>query len=204
MKKLLGLLVMLVFATSGFTQNQYPIKTIYRGDSVVILTVQQSQQINAAIGKATKNNTDSRAKLQERDAEIAKLQKVAEEQNAQIDSLSDVLLWYLNRLDSVNAINDSLWVWALGPTLIYTQYPDDSTVYLMDLSHYYMTTDDFGIIMSRMSDREYKKYLGFVQKYGLSEQAFWQFKNEMRIKKLPDTVIQRRRVWKFKTKERKP
>ena len=200
MKKIGCLIVMLMFALSGLGQNQYPIKTIYRGDSVVILTVQQSEQINAAISKATKNNTDSRAKLQEKEAEITKLHQIITEKDACIDSLSDVLLNYVNRLDSVNSITDSLWVWALGPTLIYTQYPDDSTVYLMDLSHYYMTTDDFGIIMVRMSDREYQKYLSFVERYGLSEEAFWQFKNEIRIKKLVDAEVQKRRVWKYKKK----
>ncbi len=58
-------------------------------------------------------------------------------------------------------LQDSLWKWALGPTLIYTTYPDTDVVYLMDLSQYYFTTDDFGIIMVKMSEKEYKKYLLF-------------------------------------------
>jgi len=109
--------------------------------------------------------------------------------------------------DSLNAqytsLQDSLWVWALGPSLIYTQYPDDSTVYVMDLSHHYMTTDDFGIIMAAMSDREYKKYREFVKQYGMSDKAFWDFRSTMKVKKLPSERLYERKVWKFRTQWRK-
>jgi hypothetical protein len=94
---------------------------------------------------------------------------------------------------------DSLWKWALGPTLIYTQWPDNNAVYLMDLSEYYMATDDFGIIMVKMSAKEYTKYLTFKQTYGLPESAFWQFRTEMNIKKLRRPVTDKRKVWKYKT-----
>lgn len=94
---------------------------------------------------------------------------------------------------------DSLWKWALGPTLIYTQWPDNNVVYLMDLSEYYMATDDFGIIMVKMSAKEYTKYLTFKQTYGLPESAFWQFRTEMNIKKLRRPVTDKRKVWKYKT-----
>ena len=99
---------------------------------------------------------------------------------------------------------DSLWKWALGPTLIYTQWPDNNVVYLMDLSEYYMATDDFGIIMVKMSAREYTKYLTFKQLYGLPESAFWQFRTEMNIKRLKKPSMDGRKVWKYKTQWNKP
>ena len=96
-------------------------------------------------------------------------------------------------------LTDSLWKWALGPTLIYTQWPDTNVVYLMDLSEYYMATDDFGIIMVKMSAKEYTKYLTFKQTYGLPESAFWQFRTEMNIKRLRKPSTSYRKVWKYKT-----
>lgn len=99
---------------------------------------------------------------------------------------------------------DSLWKWALGPTLIYTQWPDSNVVYLMDLSEYYMATDDFGIIMVKMSAKEYTKYLTFKQLYGLPESAFWQFRTEMNIKRLKKPISDGRKVWKYKTQWNKP
>ena len=98
------------------------------------------------------------------------------------------------------SLQDSLWKWALGPTLIYTQWPDDSTVYLMDLSQYYLTTDDFGIIMVKMSEKEYKKYLLFKQTYWLTEEVFWQFRNEVKVKRLKPSDLDERKVWKYRGK----
>ena len=102
------------------------------------------------------------------------------------------------------SLQDSLWKWALGPTLIYTQWPDNNTVYLMDLSEYYMATDDFGIIMVKMSTKEYTKYLTFKQLYGLPESAFWQFRTEMNIKRLKKPSTADRKVWKYKKQWNKP
>ena len=95
-------------------------------------------------------------------------------------------------------LTDSLWKWALGPTLIYTQWPDSNVVYLMDLSEYYLATDDFGIIMMKMSSKEYVKYLTFKQVYGLPEQAFFQFRTNMNIKRLKTKDISEKKVWKYK------
>lgn len=199
MKKLIFITLALLITNAASSQTKYPIKTIFKGDSVVIISVQQSAQINAAISKATKNSAESREKMQAKDAEIEKMKLIITEQNVHIDSLSNALLEYLNK-ETVSP--DSLWKWSLGPTLIYTQYPEDSAVYLMDLSHYYMTTDDFGIIMVRMSDKEYAKYLDFNSKYGMSEEAFWQFRSDMRIKTVSDEEMKERRVWKYKRKEK--
>lgn len=96
------------------------------------------------------------------------------------------------------SLQDSLWKWALGPTLIYTTYPNTNTVYLMDLSQYYLTTDDFGIIMVKMSEKEYKKYLLFKQTYGLTEEVFWQFRNEVKVKRLKQSDLDERKVWKYR------
>jgi len=193
MRKLLLLIGLILLSFVGY--SQYPIKTIFKGDSVIILTIQQSEKINEMLEKSSKSIKETSKKNKEYEEEIQKLNNITSNQNAYIDSLSNLLLerWTCNE-----DIYDSIWTWALGPSIIYTLYPDDSTVYIMDLSHYYMTTDDFGIIMARMSDKEYMKYQTFISRYGLSEEAFWRFRNEMKIRNVRDTDMKQEKVWKSK------
>ena len=193
MKNLFLLILIIMLPILGY--GQYPIKTIFKGDSVIILTIQQSEKINEMLEKSSKSIKETSKKNKEYDEEIEKLKTALTNQNAYIDSLSDLLLerWTCNE-----DIYDSLWTWALGPSIIYTLYPDDSTVYVMDLSHYYMATNDFGIILARMTDKEYIKYQAFISKYGLSEEAFWRFRNEMKVKRLNDDKMKDKREWKTK------
>jgi hypothetical protein len=193
MKKLLLLIGLTLLSFVGY--GQYPIKTIFKGDSVIILTIQQSEKINEMLDKSSKSIKETSKKNKEYETEIEKLNEILSNQNAYIDSLSNLLLerWTCNE-----DIYDSLWTWALGPSIIYTLYPDDSTVYVMDLSHYYMTTYDFGVILARMSDKEYLKYQAFISRYGLSEEAFWRFRNEMKIRNIRDTDMKQEKVWKSK------
>jgi hypothetical protein len=85
----------------------------------------------------------------------------------------------------------------------YTSYPDNTNVYLMDLSHSYMTTHDFGIMMAKMLPRDYKKYQDFIKAYGLDEKAVWRFRNEMNIEYLPHLKLEEKKVWKYKTQYKK-
>lgn len=199
MKKLLLLISLMLMSFVGY--SQYPIKTIFKGDSVIILTVEQSEKINLMIEKNSKSIKELTKKNKEYEEELRKLNQIILEQNKNIDSLSNIILEYIKQdkiNDEVNSIIDSLWKWSLGPSIIYTEYPDDSTVYVMDLSEYYMTTDDFGIVMVKMSEREYKEYLEFVKTYGLNELAFWKFRSDMRIKLLTIKEQENRRVWKYR------
>jgi hypothetical protein len=193
MKNLFLLILIVLLPILGY--GQYPIKTIFKGDSVIILTIQQSEKINEMLDKSSKSIKEASKRNKEYDEEIEKLNRTLSNQNAYIDSLSNLLLerWTCNE-----DIYDSLWTWALGPSIIYTLYPDDSTVYVMDLSHYYMTTNDFGIVLARMSDKEYLKYQKFISRYGLSEESFWRFRNEMKIRNVRDTDMKQEKVWKSK------
>ena len=193
-------LALCLFLISIIGYSQYPIKTIFRGDSVIILTIDQSEKINETIEKNSKSSKENSKKLKESEKKIEDLEKIVNKQNLYIDSLSKLISEYK---DGNNNFYDSLWVWSLGPSLIYTRYPDDSTVYVMDLSHYYMTTDDFAIIMTRMSDKEYEKYLEFISRYGLTEEAFWRFRNEVKIERLSDSEMLEERVWKYRRKDKK-
>ena len=193
MNKLIFVIGIMLMSLSGMAQ--YPIKTIFKGDSVIILTIQQSEKINEMLEKSSKSIKETNNKNKEYEKEIEQLNETLSNQNAYIDSLSNLLLqrWTCNE-----DIYDSLWTWALGPSIIYTLYPDDSTIYVMDLSHYYMTTYDFGVILARMSDKEYIKYQAFISRYGLSEESFWRFRNEMKIRNIRDTDMKQEKVWKSK------
>jgi hypothetical protein len=200
-------LTVLIALFYSFSFGQYPIKTIFKGDSVVILTVSQSNSINSSIEKSSKTIRDLRAKIKSQEDTILQLKRIIRDQDSARVSQRGVVDTLVSRLEkcegSMNQceeVYDSLWIWALGPSLIYTQYPDDDTVYILDLSRYYMTTDDFGIIMPRMSDKEYEKYKEFVQKYGMDQKAIWEFKNDIDIKSLPKDEIMNRKVWKYKKK----
>ena len=124
----------------------------------------------------------------------------------QVDTITkynEKVVYIETNKDSLNveytSLQDSLWKWALGPTLIFTSYPDMKSVYLMDLSHYYMTTDDFGTIFNKMTKLEYQKYQTFIQTYGLTPEALWRFRSDMRIQKLASGEAEERKLWKYKT-----
>jgi len=136
MRKLL-LVFFLLMSFIGY--SQYPIKTIFKGDSVIILTIEQSNKINSMIDKkvaevreikkrelklkvANDSLTEINKLLTESDA---KLQQLISEQNQLIDSIYGFLI---DTNFNEQHVLDSLWFWALGPSLIYTQYPDDSTI----------------------------------------------------------------------------
>lgn len=190
------LILFLLFALSSFFSfSQYPIQTIFKGDSVVILSLQQSNYINSLLEKqASAIDKNSKEYLTNKQR-IDSLNMIVQSQYVLIDSLQAKAI---ESIKQKNSLVDSLWIWALGPSLLYTQYPDDSTLYIMDLSYYYFTTDDFGIVMVKMSDKEYKRYQDFVKEYGMSESAFWDFRSDMSIKHLKKEELEERKVWKYK------
>ena len=56
MRRLITLLFLVFIALVSQGQVKYPIKTIYKGDSVVILTIQQSNKINELLEKSSRDN----------------------------------------------------------------------------------------------------------------------------------------------------
>ena len=53
MNKLIFVIGIMLMSLSGMAQ--YPIKTIFKGDSVIILTIQQSEKINEILEKSSKS-----------------------------------------------------------------------------------------------------------------------------------------------------
>lgn len=196
MKRILILFISLIF--SVYAYSQYPIQTIFKGDSVVILTIKQSSDINFLIDKQSilvKN-------LQE---QIKVLNEKLETTNKELATKDSISTHYKSLSDSVGkentALMDSIWNWSLGPSLIYSQYPDDSTMYILDLTRYYLTTDDFGIFMPRMPDREFDKYVKYLKELKQNPPSFREFDNSSEFEIIGNEKIKRRKVWKYRLKK---
>ena len=203
--------------------KKYPYTTIDEdGETkIVVMTTDQADLINKkykdmeaelnALKTTIKTQQDTiikqRVIIKIQTDTILKQEVVIKTQVDTITRYNEKVVYIKTDKDSINtqfsSLQDSLWKWALGPTLIYTTYPDNTNVYLMDLSHYYMATDDFGIVMAKMLPKDYKKYKDFVTAYGLDEKALWRFKNEMNIEYLPHLKVEEKKVWKYKTQYRK-
>jgi hypothetical protein len=195
----------------GLSQNQYPIKTIFKGDSVIILTIEQSEKINQMIDKKVAETKEYRKKDSKNKLFIDSLSQINQillEENRVLKQLNGI---QKNIIDSIAKINgsgetknqyvlDSLWSWALGPSLVYTQYPDDTTIYIMDLSEYYLINYDFGYSLQKMSKKEYKKYKKFVETYGVNQAAWFEFRSKIKIQRLGSEESTKRKVWKYRTK----
>ena len=189
--------VFLFYSFCVLSQNQYPIQTIFRGDSVVILTIKQSEEINKTIddqnlflatkSKEFKNTTDS-------------LSNFILLQNKKIDSLKTSLD---SSLASNNSLLDSIWRWSLSPSIIYSQSPTDTELYVLDLSRYFLTTDDYGIFLPRMSESEYKKFLDYSQEENNPDPPNRGFGGLSDLQYLGPDRVRQRKVWKHKSQWKK-
>ena len=194
--------IFLTISLFGFSQIKYPIQTIYKGDSVVILSIKQSIDINKVIEKQKKI-------IREQNKKIVALNKT-------IDSLSRINNRVNTVIDSIQYIADTTYKWAdefnmvireraIGPCLLYT-IPPYKSVFFLDLSRYRMYSIDYGekIELELMSDKEYEKFrrlqdlyldryyptLDYYKEIGfkdfnseieLYERAIWKNKNIMRL-----------------------
>jgi hypothetical protein len=194
--------IFLTISLFGFSQIKYPIQTIYKGDSVVILSIKQSIDINKVIEKQKKI-------IREQNKKIVALNKT-------IDSLSRINDRVNTVIDSIQYIADTTYKWAdefnmvireraIGPCLLYT-IPPYKSVFFLDLSRYRMYSTDYGekIELELMSDKEYEKFkrlqdlyldryyptLDYYKEIGFKdfnseieryERAIWKNKNIMRL-----------------------
>ena len=208
MKKLLQICFMLM-SFVGYTQ--YPIKTIFKGDSVIILTIGQSEKINAMIDKKVAEVKEIRkreSKSKVINDSLSQINQILLEENRVLKQINGIQQSFIDSITRISKgsestnryVLDSLWNWALGPSIIYTQYPDDTTIYVMDLSEYYLINYDFGYSLQKMSKREFKKYRKFVETYGVNEAAWFEFRSKIKIQRMNSEDATKRKVWKYRTK----
>lgn len=141
MMKLTNLLtiIFLIISGVGYSQPTYPIQTVLKGDSIVILTKKQSKEIDVLIGNQKtriqkykteiKNLTDTnyvlKQDIQTKDNVIDSLNNVISNINYEYDSL-------INRLDTLES-----WVLMSSIDNGYLYYSwQDSTIKVIDLSLY--------------------------------------------------------------------
>ena len=210
MKKLL-LICFMLMSFVGYTQ--YPIKTIFKGDSVIILTIEQSNKINTMIDKKVEEVRELKKrelKLKYTNDSITQINKLLTESNIRLEQLSsqqnqliDSIYGFLIDTNfNEQHVLDSLWYWALNPSLIYTQYPNDSTIYVMDLSEYYLEYSDDGFQLTKMSKRQYKNYKKFIETYGVNQMAWFEFRSKIKIHTLGSQDYTNRKIKKYKTRWR--
>ncbi len=208
MRKVLLVLLFVLFGMVSYSQTKYPIKTIFKGDSVVILTIQQSNNINKMIEKSSKSIKENNVKIQEYESKIKELERVNNYQNAYIDSLSNVILECWVNMDTIrfNAdtllkqyeeLNLTVYEMAVGPTLLYTLPPYKEVLFL-NLKHFNMYTDPEGsLILVRMTPKEMKKYDDWRKKYGDESLMYIDYQKVIRFRDFQDDLIERI-IWKNK------
>lgn len=84
---------------------------------------------------------------------VAKITYLRQENTNKVDSLQK----------KYNALIDSICKWALYPSIIFTTYQDTDVVFVMDLSHYFLTVDDAGIYMPEMTKSEFNKHQNAIK-----------------------------------------
>jgi hypothetical protein len=196
------LLSFLLISSLGFSQTKYPIQTIFRGDSVVILTIKQSFDINKAIETQKRIIRDQNKKIVALNKTIDSLSRINDRVNIVIDSIQYIADTTYKWADEFNMVIRER---AIGPCLLYTIPPYDS-VFFLDLSRYRMYSTDYGkkIELELMSDKQYAEFrrlqdlyfdryyptLDYYKEIGfkdfnteieLYEKAIWKNKNIMRL-----------------------
>lgn len=120
-----------------FSQSNYPLKTVIKGDSVVILTVQQADDINNIFESQKAKIAAFKKDLITKDSIIAILDTIIlEKERVIIEHVFD---------DQIAQRLDMLEAWLLDASInnvwIYYSW-DDSTMYAVDLSQYYVQKDN--------------------------------------------------------------
>jgi hypothetical protein len=178
-------------------QLKYPIQTIYKGDSVVILTIKQSLNVNKVI--------DTQRKI------IREQNKKILSQNKKIDSLINVVTKLNGTVDSIQYIADTTYKWAdeinlvlfemaAGPSLVYT-IPPYNFVYFINLDDYNMFSIDYGetIQLVRMTQKEYKYWDELKKQYNQEYYPAVDYFKGIQFKDFEKEIrLYEQRIWKNK------
>ena len=196
MKTLITLIFLIIsFVCMG--QLKYPIQTIYKGDSVVILTIKQSLNVNKVI--------DTQRKI------IREQNKKILSQNKKIDSLINVVTKLNGTVDSIQYIADTTYKWAdeinlilfelaAGPSLVYT-IPPYNSIYFINLDDYNMTSIDYGetIQLIRMTQKEYEYWNELKKQYNQEYYPAVDYFKGIQFKDFEKELrLYEQRIWKNK------
>jgi hypothetical protein len=137
MKNTLFLLFTLI---SFLTLSQkYPVQTILKGDSVVILTIQQYSDIELLLDNQRSRVSIYKNDITEQEEKIDSLICVINDKSNQIDTLNSVIIRKLSNYDSLQSRNNTIehWLYEASVDNAYLYYSyKDSTIMSIDLSSY--------------------------------------------------------------------
>jgi hypothetical protein len=193
-------LITLIFLIISFVcvgQLKYPIQTIYKGDSVVILTIKQSLDINKGI--------ETQRKI------IREQNKKILSQNKKIDSLNNIITKLSGDVDSIQYIADTTYKWAdeinlvlfemaAGPSLVYT-IPPYNYIYFINLDDYNMFSINYGetIQLVRMTPKEYEYWNKLKKQYNQEYYPAVDYFKGIQFKDLEKELrLYKQKIWKNK------
>jgi hypothetical protein len=117
-----------------FSQSNYPLKTIIKGDSVVILRKEQADEINVIFDRQKKEIADLKKKIEE-------LNEIEITKDSVINSLLEKEVIYSPIAKRLDLIENWLYWASVQGSWIYFSY-EDSTMYRVNLSDYKVRKDD--------------------------------------------------------------
>ena len=208
MKQTLLIFLFVLLGMMSYSQTKYPVKTIFKGDSVVILTIQQSDNINKMIDKNLKTIKDNSNRIKEYEARIKVLEHANRDQNAYIDSISNVLIECRLEMETVQYNSDTLlkqyeelnltiYEMAVGPTLLYTLPPYKDVLFL-NLKHFHMYIDSEGsLTLERMTPKDIRKYDNWREIYGDESLMHIDYQKVIRFRNFQDELL-KQIIWKDK------
>jgi hypothetical protein len=112
------------------SQSNYPIQTIINGDTVVILTKSQADEINV-IFESQKSKIDTLKK------QLTSSRAQNKELNSQVNTLT---LFYDSIAKRLDTLNHWLYWSAIDNVWLYYSY-EDSTIKIVNLSYYHVDLD---------------------------------------------------------------
>ena len=195
--KTLITLIFLMISSVTMGQLKYPIQTIYRGDSVVIITIKQSLDINKGI--------ETQRKI------IREQNKKILSQNKKIDSLTNIITKLSGDVDSIQYIADTTYKWAdeinlvlfemaAGPSLVYT-IPPYNYIYFINLDDYNMFSINYGetIQLVRMTPKEYEYWNKLKKQYNQEYYPAVDYFKGIQFKDLEKELrLYEQKIWKNK------
>lgn len=117
-----------------FSQSNYPLKTIIKGDSVVILKVEQADEINRIFERQKKEIADLKKTIED-------LKWLQQNKDSVIVSLVEKQVIDSTIAKRLDIIENWLYWASIEGSWIYFSY-EDSLIYRVDLSNYKVRKDD--------------------------------------------------------------
>jgi hypothetical protein len=192
-KTFLLLITFILLSTASFSQvqNNYPIQTILKGDSVVIYTIQQSSDIDLMLANQRALSSRYRSDIEKLKNEIDSLKDLSTQKQQIIDSTSKANYVCDSVKRELYAIKDWLLKSSMDNSLLYFSW-QDTTVRYVDLTVYAWTTNYQNgnlrlIRRGTNADYEAFKVLNYNRRESPAldwEQKYWE-EDRPKVKKFP-------------------